>query len=249
MTRQSDIPSLTTSLENGQADTLKQAFQGLGLDQRINLLDLVEAQNKQDRQAGKTKTELSVWHNIPSTKDLLSDDKDDSLLDEVPDNHVNLGLTRNPHKGMLGGLFSSKVLYSEMFYPLNNRLSGDGSGLQTKDDSSVNIPQLTIQLEGGNGSALKQVFAGVGLDERIQILDDVIAQNGKDIKANSSTARLRASHSISELQLDTYDPHIDLALSRSTQKGLAGAFKGDILYSEEYYPRSNRDTVQAKDVS
>jgi hypothetical protein len=59
MTRQLDIPSLTTSLENGQAGALKQAFQGLGLDQRINLLDLVEAQNKQDRQSGKTKTELT----------------------------------------------------------------------------------------------------------------------------------------------------------------------------------------------
>jgi hypothetical protein len=247
MTRQFDIPSLTTNLENGQAGALKQAFQGLGLDQRINLLDLVEAQNKQDRQSGKTKTELTAWHNIPTTKDLLSDDKDD-LADEVPDDHVNLGLTMNQHKGMLGGLFSGKVIYNESYYPLNNRLTGDGASLNTKDDSAINIPQLTIQLEGGNGSALKQAFQGIGLDERIKILDDIVAQNAKDIKADGSTPKLRESHSISDLQLDTYDPHLDLDLSRSTQKGLIGAFKGDILYSEEYYPRSNRDLIQAKDV-
>jgi hypothetical protein len=245
MTRQFDIPSLTTNLENGQAGPFKQGLQGLGLDQRINLLDEVAAQNKLDRQQGKTKAELTAWHYIPTTHDLLSDDKDD-LMNEVPDDHVTLGLSRNPHHGW----FSSSVLYSESFYPLNNRLVGDASALQTKDDSFMDIKSLTKLLEGGNGSALKQVFQAqdIGLDEKIKILDDVVAQNTKDIKADASTPKLRESHSISDLQLDTYDPAINLALSRSTQKGVLGAFKGDILFSEDYYPRSKRDQVQTKDL-
>jgi hypothetical protein len=249
MANEIDPQSLTKELEDGKVDGLRQAFTGLGLDERISLLDEIQSLNKQDRRADGNVAELKVWHEIPTTHDMLHDDHDgDSFDEEVPDDHVNTGINRNDHKGIFGGLFSARTLYSETYYPSTNSLRGDGTGIKTGEDSAIDIPALTAELEKGNGSALKEVFKGDGVDEKIKILDEVIRQNQKDMKADDKVAKLFATHAIPETQFSNWDPYINIQLGRSTHRGILGWFLGDQLYTEHYYPRSNRDQVETKDI-